>query len=398
MDTKMAVLILGDLHIDGSQNLGCQIVGSSLNSRVLDRLSQLDWVHRQAISHNVNHLILTGDIFDTPRPHYSIMVLFLEWLQKCTDHGINVHIVVGNHDMLRSGQIVSSPLDILSTADLPNIFVYKKISTLMLPKMGITFLPFRDRRSFATDSNSDAINLLSAQLPYELTSIDDDCLKILVGHLALEGAIPVGYELDELTNELHCPLDMFQGYDYVWMGHVHKFQVMCDKPHIVHIGSMDISDFGETDHRKCIVIVDPEQEQPVKYLDIPTRPLKNITIQLPGSTINATEYVEQQLLQVNDLANSIVKVTIMLPSNASYNIDRPRIERLLQAQGAHHISKISEERKFVSLKRQINENVTNTVSEFSAIRTYASLIEDSLKSTFIQIASDIVQECKTNGK
>jgi len=393
------ILILGDVHLGRSQNLGKQSVGSAINSRITDQVNLLDWVYEQAVEYNVQHIVLTGDVFEEPKPHYSLVVLFLEWLQKCSDYNISVHIIVGNHDILRSGQFTTSPLDIVSSTDIENIFVYKKITTLNLDNVGITFMPFRDRRSFNTDENSAALNILKSQLPYEMKSIGKDCLKVLIGHLALEGAIPVGYELDELSNELFCPLDMFTGYDYVLMGHVHKFQVMSEEPYIGHIGSMDISDFGEMDHKKYIALIDPKStNEKLKYIQLPTRQLQNIVLQLPEMEANATTFIEEELAKLGKMNNSIVKVSIILPSNASYAIDRGIIEKALYKAGAFHVSKISEERTFTSLKKQINETIDNTVTELSAIKTYASLVEENLREEFVNLASLIVQEYKENIK
>jgi len=394
----MSLLILGDVHLGRSQNLGKQSIGSALNSRIVDQVNLLDWVYDQAIEHNIRHIILTGDVFEEPKPHYNLVVLFLDWLKKCTDYNITIHIIVGNHDILRSGQFTTSPLDIITSADIENIFVYKRITTLHLDGVGITFMPFRDRRSFNTNENSTAITLLQNQLPYEITSIDNNSLKVLVGHLALEGAIPVGYELDELSNELFLSLDSFEGYDYVLMGHVHKFQIMSQNPYIGHIGSMDISDFGEMDHKKYIAIIDPKADEILKYIQLPTRPLKNIVLQLPEIDVNATAFIEEELAKMGSMNNCIVKMSIILPGNASYAIDRNIIENAIYKAGAFHVSKISEERTFVSLKKQINETIDNTVNEISAIKTYASLVEEHLREEFVNLASLIVQEYKENVK
>ena len=40
----------------------------------------------------------------------------------------------------------------------------------------------------------------------------------MVGHLAIEGSLFVGDEVDDVANELFCELAMFEGYDCVWIG------------------------------------------------------------------------------------------------------------------------------------------------------------------------------------
>lgn len=390
------ILIVGDPHIGKGASLGRQFVGSSLNSRFIDQIQLLDWVYDQSINNSVKHIILTGDIFDDPKPPYNLVVLFLDWLKKCSDYDISVHLIAGNHDILRSGQFITSPLDIISSSDIPNIFVYKRINTLHLEDVGITFLPFRDRRSFNTDSNKEALLFLKNQLPYEAVSIDNNCIKILVGHLALEGAIPVGTELDELSNELFCPLNMFKGYDYVWMGHIHKFQIMSETPHIAHLGSLDISDFGEADHNKYLVLIDTSQDVKFSYIKVPTRSLKHITINLSDTNSNVNEIIIDELKKCEDLNNSIVKVSIVLSNNSSHRVDRSLVENTLHQMGVFHITRISEEKQFVSLKKNFNQDIDNTINEVSAIKTYSSLVDENMREEFINLALSVIQEYKEN--
>lgn len=391
------ILILGDAHLGGSLNHGKQSVGSAINSRILDQLKLLDWTYEQAVNNNVSHIILTGDVFDEPKPHYNLVALFLDWLQKCTEYDISVHIIAGNHDILRSGQFTTSVLDVVTSADIPKTYVYKKINTLHLENVGITFFPFRDRRSFNTNSNSEAIELLQKQLQFEVNAISKNSMKILVGHLAVEGSIPVGYELDELANELFCPIDMFVEYDAVWMGHVHKFQILSRSPYVAHIGSMDISDFGEAEHSKYIVIVEPSSKDKFRYVKIPTRSLKHLTIQIPQNEFNINKFIEEEIKNV-DLNNSIVKLTISLPSNANCVLDRKNIENAFYAAGAFHVARISEERKFTSLKKQINEKIDNSINEIAAIKMYSTLVEENIRENFVSLASEMIQEYKENLK
>ena len=247
----MKVILLGDPHLGRSVSIGKVGLGLNLNSRIIDQFNLLDWTLDQAIENNANDIIITGDVYEDPKPQHSLMTLFMGWLKKCQGHNINVHVIMGNHDMLRSGSVYSSPLDIITEADLDGIRVYKDTDTIMVDDAAFTIVPFRDRKSFGVSTNAEAVSILKDSLIYELASIPNICKKILIGHLAIEGSIPVGDEIDDITNELFCPLEMFNGYDYVFMGHVHKPQVLQNKnPHIAHIGSMDISNFGETDHKK----------------------------------------------------------------------------------------------------------------------------------------------------
>lgn len=394
------VIILGDVHLGKGVNIGKNGVGATLNSRIADQLNLLDWTLDQALENDSPDIVITGDVFEDPKPAPALITLFIGWLKKCQAYNVNIHIIIGNHDVLRSGQIYSSPLDIVSEMDLDNVSIYKDINTILIGCTAFTLVPFRDRKSFETDSNADALSILRQSLVYELASIPVTYSKVLIGHLAIEGSIPVGDEIDDLTNELFCPLEMFNGYDYIWMGHVHKPQVMKKKfPYIAHIGSMDISNFGETDHKKHIVIYDTLATDAWRTLELPTRNLKKINIVIPKDTEDSTEYVLSELKKLDHLDKSIIKVEISLASPELKSANKSSIEKYLISNGAFNVTGITESRKTVLIKKDSNNTINTQMDVPSAINTYAPLyVEEKIRPDFIELAIEIYNIFKAGVK
>lgn len=395
------VLILGDVHLGKSLSQGRVGIGSNLNSRIVDQLNLLDWTLDQAIESSIDHIIITGDIFEDPRPHPSLITLFISWLKKCQANSVHVHLILGNHDMLRSGFVYSSPLDIISEVELENVDVYKNINTITIGTTAITLVPFRDRKSFGASTNNEALSLLKQYLIYELASIPITYRKVLIGHLAIEGSIPVGDEIDDISNELFCPLDIFNGYDYVWMGHVHKPQIMKKKePYIAHIGSMDISNFGETEQNKHIVLFNCSLRQQFITKNLPTRPLKKISIVVPNSVEDTTEYVLQHIKDLNkDLHKSTIKIEISLEGPELQSPNKSVIEKYLINHGAFNVTNISESKKIFLIKKD-NSNILDTKMDVpSTIKNYSSIyIEENQKSDFINLAMEIYNSYKAELK
>lgn len=389
-------LIVPDLHIGKGCSIGRPGIGTALNSRIIDQLNILEFILSQAVKENASQIIATGDVFELTVPHPQIVALFFDWLKKCTDNDIDVHIIAGNHDILRSGQFYMSALDVISSADIEGVFVYKQMSTLHINGVSITFMPFRDRRSFNTDSNAKALKIMQDKMPYELAGIDRSSAKLVVGHFAIEGSIPIGDEIDDMTNELFLPISMFVGYDYVWMGHIHKAQTMSKSPFVAHIGSVDISDFGERNQTKIIVIFDPNATQPYRNIEIPTRPLNQISISVPADIKNTTEYVVKELQKQKSLSKAIVRLDIDFENSDVISVDRPTIEKSLYDLDAFHICRINEERKIAPIKmNSLTEGIDNTVNETVAIRMYADAnIDDNTKDDFSALANQIVKECQ----
>lgn len=399
------VLILGDIHFGKGTSIGKAGIGAVLNSRIVDQLNLLDWTLDQAIELHAKRIIITGDVFEDPKPHPELITLFVGWVNKCARYEVYVDIIMGNHDMLRTGEHVSSPLDIITEFETDYCTVYKDIDTIYVDNVAFTLLPFRDRKSYAVESNPEALKLLAMVISYELSSIPLPYTKVLVGHLAIEGSIPVGDEIDDLMNELFVTFDMFTGYDYVWMGHVHKPQVMRKKPFIAHIGSMDISNFGETDHKKHLVAFDTETSTHYN-IEIPTRNLSKITISVPKDTEDTTKFVLDEIKSRGlDLNKSIVKLEIALSDPGLKPMNRPEIEKFLYKEGAFNIAGFSESKKIVLVKKDVDGtgNIDTTMDVAAAVKLWADkkwpdAVDLLKKQKFIQSALDIYNDYKVGLK
>lgn len=394
------IIILGDVHLGKGTSIGKTVLGANLNSRIADQVNLLDWTLDRALDHHAEHIIITGDIFEDPKPHPSLLAIFVAWLKKCQVHDVNVHIIIGNHDILRSGFIYASPLDVISEVDLDNVNIYRDIDTILLGRTAFTFVPYRDRKAFSVSVNAEAISLLRDSLVYELASIPVTYQKVLIGHLAIEGSIPVGDEIDDVTNELFCPLDMFQGYDYTWMGHVHKPQVMQKSPHVAHIGSMDISNFGETDQKKFIIVFNCNNSNDPWFIEhLPTRALKKFSVVVPKDTDDPTEYVLEQLKKEDAWDKAIVRVEVSLAVPELKSVNKATIEKYLSSQGAFNITGITESKKISLIKKDSNNTIDTKMDVSTSIKTYADkYVDDKVRASFTELATEIVAQYKMEAK
>jgi len=393
-----SIIILGDTHLGKNVSQGKVGLGSTLNSRIIDQLNLLDWTLDKAIENHIENIIITGDVFEDPKPPPYLITLFISWLKKCQVYNVGVHIIIGNHDILRTGNYYSSPLDIISACELDGIHIYKDINTISIGASSFTLVPFRDRKSMNCNINSEALSLLKDNFVYELASIPLTYHKVMIGHLAIEGSIPVGDEIDDMVNELFCPLSMFEGYDYVWMGHVHKPQIMNKIPFIAHIGSMEISNFGESDQKKHIVIFDCNLGT-FTTENIPTRKLKKLSINIPDDTEDATQYIYDCIEKEKDIDNAIIKLEISFSNPNLPSIQKSAIEKQLLSKGVFNISSISESKKITVTKKDGSSQMSTNLDVKSAIKIWAaSQVKDENKDLFIEYATKIVNSLKLESK
>lgn len=381
------IAILGDVHLGKNPGIGKNQVG--VNSRLNDQIKLLNWVLNQCIENEVYHLVITGDVFEDPKPSINIIKEFVSFLKRCDYENLNVHIIVGNHDFVRIGENIISPLNIISEFNFESVFVYYDFTTIDLKNLSITFMPFKDRRMLKTDINAEAITKIENLIDYELSTIPSNNLKIAIGHFAIEGSIPIGDEIDDLSNELYLPLSLLKKYDYTWMGHIHKPQVLSNSNNIAHIGSMDISDFGEVNHIKKLVIVSDAYENNFKEIDIPCRRLEKLNY-----NISSEEDIEtlKENIKSLDLKDKIVKVDINVGND--FKISKKEIEKLIANKDVYNIHSISEIRKPKQVKVK-SSDIKFDISEMAAVKLYADkFINEDMRNDFNNLAEDIINKYK----
>lgn len=382
------ILIVGDLHLGKNLNLGRQAVGSQLSSRAIDQLNSLTWILQQAIDRDVDHIIFTGDMTEDPKPNYFWIEEIIKFIKQCEIYGIDLHIVAGNHDLKRTGQFYDSYLDLITQAELPNATIYKEMDTLHLEKESITFLPFRDRRGMNYNSNQEALDILEERISYQVKSIPKGSIAIAIGHYALAGSLFVGDEIDDMANELIVPLNFFSEYNYTWMGHVHKPQVLAKNPHIAHIGSVDISNFGECDQKKILIYWDGKG---FEEIIIPNRRMKKINIIVPLE-VDATEFIITQLAEETDIPNSIVKLEVKL-ENPSAAVDRAKVEQYMQEVGVHCLPIFTETRTMKTINSQV-QSVESDLTYHQIIQIDADnqkFATEEQKAMYIKFATSVIE-------
>lgn len=391
----MKALIIGDVHLGKGVSIGKPGNGQQLNSRNQDKLNLLQWCLKKAKEYKVTHLFFTGDIFEDSQPDWLLVAEFFKFLKQCSD--FTWHIIPGNHDIKRRGSLYFTILSLLDTFSIGNGKFHLDPHQFCIDNIGITLLPFRDRLSLEAESQEQAQELLKKMITPTFT---DASLKILIGHQTIEGSLYVGDEIDDVKNEIFCPINMFNNYDYVWMGHIHKPQVLSkSNPYVAHVGSLDISDFGETNHNKIIVLFDSEREEKFIHLEVPTRTLHNISIVVPEG-LDPTTFLLEELQKIESqktIYDSITKIDCQILDKNVAGLDREKIEKYLHEQGIHHLATLSESRVNVVVPLEKRNNLTNITDPEESIKAWAekeTFDSESLKDDCLKRASEIIKLVK----
>jgi DNA repair exonuclease SbcCD nuclease subunit len=395
----MKCLILGDIHLGKGISCGRPAELGSLNSRIQDQIDILDWAYDLCIKDNINNIIIAGDVYQDFRPHPTLINLFMLWLNKCKKSTITVDIIMGNHDIIRSGQWVSSALDLVNNMELENSVFYKEFSRIELEDFTIILAPFRDKRMYDVKTKEEAFNCLKKEFKI-VCKQKSNKIKVCIGHFAIEGSLSVGDEIADQLNELYVSPDMFYWFDYVWMGHIHNPQVIqYENPYLAHIGSLDRSDFSKTEVNinKIAILLDSELENKFTEITIPIRPLRPVNIDIPTGK-DSTEFVINELCLLSkklQFKNAIVKLDIKLNGSDLGNVDRNKIETYLYNNlGIFHICGFSESRTVSIIQINPEDCFDNSMSINDSINKWANtkFTDKNQKEEFKKFAYEIIKE------
>ncbi|MFP4321856.1 MAG: exonuclease SbcCD subunit D, partial [Anaerolineales bacterium] len=173
-----------------------------------------------------------------------------------------------------------------------------------------------------------------------------DAPRILTGHFTISGAVlgserqvMLGRDVAAMLSSVAHP-----AWDYVAMGHIHKFQDLTaeqtDRPPVVYSGSMERIDFGEEADPKGFVWVELERDQ-TAYEFIPlsgARPFITLRGDVRISPDPTTDILA--LIAQHDLQDAVVRVIVTTTPESDTLLKNKVIENALFEAGANIVAGI----------------------------------------------------------
>jgi DNA repair protein SbcD/Mre11 len=333
-----------DIHF-GMENYGRIDAKTGIHSRLLDFERAFNFCVDYAIEHNIDLFLFAGDAYKTANPTPTHQRLFLQCLLRLHKAGIPIVMVVGNHDNpLSFGK--AHALEIFGQIPLDGFYVISKpITHVIQTKSGpvqVTGIPWPTRNSITlnsplTSSNAaDITNYISAGVGTIIKTLagalDPEIPAILAGHLTVANGIFSGsekraiYGTDPvlLTSQL-----AISPFDYVGLGHLHRFQNLNLNayPPVIYSGSIERIDFGERKEEKgfCDVTIHAKGHTTYEFIKTPTRPFLQIEIELDGIQ-SQTEQIITELSRYQ-LKDAIVKILYKIPAGTKDRVDIPAIQQ-----------------------------------------------------------------------
>lgn len=270
----MRVLHTADLH------LGRQFMGLSLED---DHEAVLSQIVETLVAEAVDVLVIAGDVFDRASPPNTAIRQFNRFLKRVAEEvEAAVVMISGNHD---SGDRIEA-MSVFSTASraLVRGIADAVEAPLVLRdahgEVAFSALPFSyeyaAREVFGDEGISTPADVIAAQLAAARAQVPQGARWIVVAHAFVAGGA-VGETERALTRVggiETVPAEVFDGVDYVCLGHLHKPQEV-GAPHIRYSGAPLAFGFDEAGGEKSMTIVDLNAES-IDIRTVPFRPLRQV--------------------------------------------------------------------------------------------------------------------------
>lgn len=331
-----------DIHF-GMENYGKIDPNTGIHSRLLDFKKSLDTCITYAIDQDVDLFVFSGDAYKTAHPTPTQQKLLIDSFMKLYQAKIPTVIIIGNHDNpLSFGKV--NALDIFAHLPIDGFHVFAKPhSKTIVTKSGpvqIVGIPWPNRHNLAINtqhlSSTELTEHISKSLAHIIqqlaASLDPQVPAILAGHLTVSAGIFSGSEKRAVYGQdpILLPSQLaIAPFDYVALGHLHRFQNV--NPHgtipIVYSGSIDRIDFGERKEAKgfCDVTIHSKQKTTFEHIELATRPFIQIDVQLQEDSDFTTQIIQK--LSEHNIIDAIVKITYTLPPTSSDSVDIKAIQK-----------------------------------------------------------------------
>jgi exonuclease SbcD len=272
----MRIMHTSDWH------LGKSIHGVNLDS---DQRHAVDLITKELLDGGYRAVIIAGDIFDRSIPPTSAIEMLSGFLDRVSAKGIDIVIVPGNHD---NPERLNFASEIMEHHNVHLRCRYEGCDEPILiegygEKVQIFCLPFVEDAELKAlypeqgiMDHSSAVDLLVSMMRGKMAK---GVPSILVAH-EYTGRDVVSSESERellLGDQGRVPSEIFSGFDYVALGHLHGPQTASAEHNACYSGSILQYSFTECDHEKGVISISVEGGK-LSWEKVPIRPLKRMVL------------------------------------------------------------------------------------------------------------------------
>lgn len=247
-------------------------------SRAAEHQAFLNWLLQQVQTHQVDAVIVAGDIFDTGAPPSYARELYNRFVVALQPTGCELVVLAGNHDSVATLNESRELLACLNTRVIAAASAGIEEQVLLLNQRNgepgallcaIPYLRPRDiLRSKAGQSGREKqLSLLEAigqhyQHCFAAAQARRDALGLALPVIATGHLTTVGVTKSDSVRDIYIgtldafPAQAFPPADYIALGHIHRAQRIADQDHIRYSGSPIPLSFDELGREKSVCLLE----------------------------------------------------------------------------------------------------------------------------------------------
>lgn len=404
------ILHFADAHIDMA-NYGRHDPQSGLPLRVLDFLRALDAIVDAAINEKVDLVLFAGDTYRDRSPSPTFQREWGKRIMRLSHAGITTLLLIGNHDLSPATHRAHAVQE-FDTLEVPHIHVLNKV-TLLTPAqlegkpVQVLALPWISRSGIMAAHEMSAMNMdeinnalsekIKKRLDFHLEEADPQLPLILLAHTTVQGAIYGNERTVMLGNDLVLSPALVRNprFDYVALGHIHKFQDLNpgNHPPVIYPGSIERVDFGEAKDEKYYVIADVKPgETNYQAHKIPgTRKFIDLRLELTSEQ-DMNEKILAVLPAPSVLEGAIVRLIVTYPSQWEGVINEVELKARTSMTFEFHLVK----RALNDIRKRLQEGdkTASSMTPLELLDRYweVSQIDEVERQTLKALAKNIMEE------
>ncbi len=246
-------------------HLGARLIE---RDRLAEHTAFVDWLIETLRTEKIDALLLSGDVFDAANPPQEAVALYFDFLKRLADlKTVKAIITGGNHD---SASHLNAPRDLLRRFDV-HVFGHAGENNLVdLGGAVIAAVPFLRERDLRQATAGETLATVHEQVRAAIRAhyaaqlaacraLAQGRSVIAMGHLTVLGATTSDSERDiHIGNLGSVSADIFDGFDYTALGHLHRPQRVASLETIRYSGSPIPLSFSEAADAKSVVVIETQ--------------------------------------------------------------------------------------------------------------------------------------------
>ncbi len=404
----MKIIHFADLHL-GVETYGRIDLETGMSSRFLDFLAAFDKLCDYAIENRADLVLFCGDAYKSRDPSPTQQREFARRIKRLSENGVPVFLLTGNHDMPNAiGR--ATTIEIFNTLAVANVYIANKPGTHIVEtphgQLQVTALPWMRRSHIISKEESKDLTLeeitrlmqqkLANIITAEAERLNPALPAVLAAHVWVTGArtgseeyMTIGREQELLPGVAANP-----AFDYIALGHIHRHQVLLERPPLVYAGSLERLDFGDENDEKGFYAVDitpGETGREVRYKFVPLDGRRFLTIKAevqPDDTDPTATILDD--IRRQQLAGAIVRLEIALPGELESRLRDSDIRDALKE--AHYFSISRNVKRHIRLR--LGGIPAEEITPLEALKSYLDSIKlsDEQARTLLEYGGRLIRQ------